>query len=140
MDVERKVALSCVYESYWDMLSPEIQEYILEFKFSQEQIDEAREALMSQLRQEIAMYRSVKVHWGWGHVQCVVPRVACGSCGQIHMPRVYGYYKDVANVKKHQFLGHGLSQALVNVDQAKRECAYYCTIPGLPDCAEGPWP
>ena len=47
MDVERKVALSCVYESYCDMLCPEIQEYILDFKFSQERIDKAREELMS---------------------------------------------------------------------------------------------
>ena len=73
MNVERKVALSCVYESYWDMLPPEIQEYILEFKFSQEQIDEAREELMSMLRQEIHLYRSVRVHWEWGHVQCCPP-------------------------------------------------------------------
>ena len=124
------MALSCVYESYWDMLPPEIQEYILEFKFSQEQIDEAREELMSMLRQEIRLYRSVKVHWEWGHVQCVVPRVACGTCGQIHMPRVYGHYKDIAHVKKRQFLGHGLSQALVNVDDAKRSCAPYLTFPG----------
>ena len=115
MDVERKVALSCVYESYWDMLPPEIQEYILDFKVSQEQIDEAREELMSQLRQEIRLYRSVKVHWGLGHVQCVVHRVSCGVCGQIHMPRVYGHYKDIAHVKKRQFLGHGLSQAFINV-------------------------
>ena len=140
MDVERKVALSCVYESYWDMLSPEIQEYILDFKFSQEQIDEAREALMSQLRQEIILYKRVKVHWEWGHVQCVSSRTVCRSCDVIHLPRVYGHYKDVANVKKRQFLGHGLSQALVNVDQAKRECVYYHIIPGLPDCVEGPWP
>ena len=62
MNVERKVALSCVYESYLDMLPPEIQEYILVFKFSQEQIDEGREELMSMLRQEIRFYRSVKVH------------------------------------------------------------------------------
>ena len=40
MDVERKVALPCVYESNWDMQPPEIQAYILAFKFSQERIDE----------------------------------------------------------------------------------------------------
>ena len=72
------------------------------------------------LRQEIYLYRSVKVHWGLGHVQCVVHRVPCGVCGQIHMPRVYGHYKDIAYVKKRQFLGHGLSQAFINVDDAKR--------------------
>ena len=120
MNVERKVALSCVYESYWDMLPPEIQQYILDFKFSQERIDEAREELMSMLRQEIILYRSMKVQWGWGHVQCIVPRVKCKMCGEIHMPRVYGHYKDTAHVKKRKFLGHGLSQALVNVDDARR--------------------
>ena len=138
MDVKRKVALSCVYESYWDMLSAEIQEYILEFKFSQEQIDEAREALMSQLRQEIAMYRRVKVKWRLGHVRCTVFRKKCEICDVIHPPRVYGHYKDVANVKKWAFLGYGLGQALRNVDEARISCAPYTVTPGGPDSFQDP--
>ena len=115
MNVERKVALSCVYESYWDMLPPEIQEYILDFKFSQEQIDEAREALMSLLRQEIRLYKRVQMKWGLGHVQCVPSRVVCRSCDVIYLARVYGHYKDSADVEHRRLIGHGLSQALANI-------------------------
>ena len=115
MNVKRKVALSCVYESYWDMLPPELQEYILLFKVSQEQIDEARETLMSELRQEIILYKRVQMKWGLGHVQCVVSRTKCKSCGFIHLPHVYGHYKDVASNKLRRLIGHGLSQALVNI-------------------------
>ena len=138
MDVKRKVALSCVYESYWDMLSPEIQEYILEFKFSQEQIDEAREALMSQLRQEIALYRRVKVKWRLGHVRCTASRTKCEICDVIHPRRVYGHYKDVANVKKWAFLGYGLGQAVLNVDDARISCAPYIVQGGVPDSFQDP--
>ena len=115
MNVERKVALSCVYESYWDMLPAEIQEYILEFKFSQEQIDEAREELMSLLRQEIFLYKRVQVKWGLGHVQCVPSRMPCQSCDVYHMPRVYGHYKDWAQVEHRRLIGLGLREALVNI-------------------------
>ena len=116
MNVERKVVLSCVYESYWDMLPPEIQAYILAFKVSQERIDEDRAELMSQLRQEISMYALLKKKWGWGHVRCV----ACKMCGEIHRPQVYGHFVDTAHVKRRKFLGHGLSQALARVNEARR--------------------
>ena len=138
MDMKRKVALPCVYESYWDMLSPELQEYILEFKFSQEQIDEAREALMSQLRQEIALYKRVKVKWMLGHVRCTVCRKKCKICDVIHPPRVYGHYKDTAHVKKWAFLGYGLGQALLNVDEARISCAPYLASPGVPYSFQDP--
>ena len=46
MNVQTKIQLAEAYESYWDMLSPEVQEYILEFKQSQEKLDEVRKELM----------------------------------------------------------------------------------------------
>ena len=39
MDVKKKLELSYVMESYWDMLPNEIKGYILQFKMSQEKID-----------------------------------------------------------------------------------------------------
>ena len=40
MNVDIKLELSHVYESYWDILPREIQKYIIQFKISQENIDE----------------------------------------------------------------------------------------------------
>ena len=125
MNVERKAALSCVYESYWDMLPPEIQEYILKFKISQEQINQEREERMSKLRLEISMYARVKAKWGWGHVRCNASRLRCKKCDVYHTSRVYGCYVDTANVKKQAFLGHGLGEALMRVDDVKRSCVPY---------------
>ena len=46
MDIETKLKLLDVVESYWDILPPEIKEYILEYKESQELI-EWRESVSS---------------------------------------------------------------------------------------------
>ena len=40
MDVKKKLELSYVMESYWDILPNEIQDYIVKFKTNQEKIDE----------------------------------------------------------------------------------------------------
>ena len=39
MDLEKKMELLNVVESYWDMLPPEIQQLILKYKESQELIE-----------------------------------------------------------------------------------------------------
>ena len=40
MDMKKKMKLSHVMESYWDMLPNEIKEYIIQFKISQQNIDQ----------------------------------------------------------------------------------------------------
>ena len=56
MNVMKKLTWLKVYESYWNVLPVEIQDYIIEFKISQEYLDEVREELMQNLRLEITLY------------------------------------------------------------------------------------
>ena len=56
MDVKKKLELSFVFESYWDMLPKEIQEYIIHFKISQQKIDEENKERMFSLCHEIQLY------------------------------------------------------------------------------------
>ena len=71
MDVERKLQLSLFYESYWDMLPPEIQAYIMQLVIAQMRIDAERKEMMNRLCHEIQYYARLKERWGIGHVQCI---------------------------------------------------------------------
>ena len=107
-------------DSYWDLLPPEIQEYILELKMAQERIDEERERkLMKRLRWEIQMYAKIKEKWGVSHVQCVPHETACWACGRHHV-KVYGHHVNhVHNVKKTYFIATGLTRALEMINIVK---------------------
>ena len=70
MDIETKLKLLDVVESYWDILPPEIKEYILEYKESQELI-EWRESLVSQwMCVQIRDYGYLRRAWYIGPIQC----------------------------------------------------------------------
>ena len=70
--MKRKLQLLLFYESYWDMLPPEIQEYIIQLKIAQEEIDAERKEMMNRLCQEIQYYARLKERWGLGHVKCTL--------------------------------------------------------------------
>ena len=53
MNVKKKLKLTNVFESYWDMLPPEIQEHVIGFKISQKCIDEERKDKLKDLCMEI---------------------------------------------------------------------------------------
>ena len=72
MNVRNKLKLTRVFESYWDMLPPELQEMILKFKQSQELI-EWRESIVSrELRRQIEAYGLLRQPWFIGPIQCKV--------------------------------------------------------------------
>ena len=53
-----------VYERYWNMLPPEIQDYIWEFKIAQMYVEAEREEMKKRLRREIEKYALLKETWG----------------------------------------------------------------------------
>ena len=118
MDVERKLQLSLFHESYWDMLPPEIQEYIMQLAIAQMRIDAERKERMDRLCHEIRAYARVKERWGLGHVQCIPEKTLCRSCDYHHL-QVYGILVDGANVKQKVFLGHGMWDAFTSIDLLK---------------------
>ena len=48
MNVRKKMKLCRIFESYWNMLPPEIEVVILEYKEGQEAIDEERKKRMKE--------------------------------------------------------------------------------------------
>ena len=117
MNVQTKLQLSEAYESYWDMLSPEVQEYILEFKQSQEEIDEARKELMFSLCHEIKLFVKLKTAWGLGPIKLHQRHQCKHECN--NELKISGHYVDEDRVKKDMFLGYGYQQALARVNHVK---------------------
>ena len=116
MNVQTKLQLSEAYESYWDMLSPEVQEYILEFKQSQEEIDEARKELMFSLCHELKLYVALKTAWGLGPIK--LHRHQCKRECDNEL-KIMGHYVNEDKVKQDMFLGYGYQQALNRVNHVK---------------------
>ena len=107
------------FESYWDMLPPEIKEIILQYKESQEAIDKERKKRMEELCREVKKYGELKINWGIGHVKCIKPHgEVCHICDRYHV-KIMGCYVDEEGVRKERFLGYNLKMALDRVDIVK---------------------
>ena len=119
MSVRKKRKLTRTFESYWDMLPPEIKEIILQYKESQEAIDEENKKRMKDLCREVKEYGEVKRRWGLGHIKCSGAHgQVCHICDRYHV-RVVGYYEDEEGVRKEKFLGYNLEMALKRVKEVK---------------------
>ena len=131
MDVKVKLELSHVFESYWDMLPSELQEYILHLKIRQENIDEDNKERMQSLCEEIKLYGQLKAKWRLGHIKCRIDH-ECKKYetydyvkyGQVRSDkyshlRISGCYVNECNVKCEMYLGHGFQQASQRVNHVK---------------------
>ena len=100
MNVRKKMKFSHTFESYWDMLPPELHELIMTYKKGQEEIDEERKKRMKDLCREVKKYGELKRRWGVGHVKCIKPHgEVCHICNRYHV-RIMGYFKDQEGVQK----------------------------------------
>ena len=115
MDVKVKMELSFVFESYWDMLPKEIQEYIIHFKISQQKIDEENKERMFSCH-EIQLYGLLKTKWGLGHIKCTIDSCKCKSFKYL---KVTGCYVNEYNDKYEMYLGHRFQQASSRVNHVK---------------------
>ena len=120
MNVKKKLTWLKLYETYWDVLPSEMQDYILEFKISQEYLDEVRAELMFNLRLEITLYGQLKLKWGLGPIKCQSRYSICNGCKTLHCSRIVGYYVDEANVRQEVFLGYDFQRALTRVNSVKQ--------------------
>ena len=117
MDIETKLKLLDVVESYWDILPPEIKEYILEYKESQELI-EWRESLVSQSTcVQIRDYGYLRRAWYIGPIQCKCYRVKACRCqpGCFYM-KIYGHYWHLNGDRRQVFLHYDLHNAIPRCD------------------------
>ena len=86
-----------VMESYWDMLPPELHNYILMLKRNQEMFDMYKEKRMEKLRQDIELYKELKDKWALGHISCIIR--CCIFCPDPCMS-IYGFYVDERKCKE----------------------------------------
>ena len=116
MDVKTKLELSFVFESYWDMLPREIQEYIIHLKISQQNIDQENRDRMKNLCREIIAYGQLKAKWGRGHIKCRMDHCKCKRYSQL---KISACYVNEYNDKCEMYLGHGFEQAWSRVNHVK---------------------
>ena len=100
-----------VMESYWSMLPPELQDFILLLRKNQEVIDEERERRMKALCKEIVLYEELKDKWALGHIKCVVKKRYIVIMG--------GYLDREDNVERERFLGYDFPGAIKRVNHVK---------------------
>ena len=101
------------------MLPPEIKEIILQYKESQEAIDEERKKRMKDLCREVKKYGELKIKLGIGHVKCIKPHgEVCHICDRYHV-KIMGCYGNEEGVRKERFLGYNFKMALDRVDIVK---------------------
>ena len=121
LDVQRKLLLMKLYESYWLMLPYELQEYILVYKINQEVIEERKKERTVMLCNEIVKRHQLKEAWGLGPIRCRI--LKCKQCTEDALGilgfRLCGVYTDLSNVKKVVFLGYNIPAALQRVNHVK---------------------
>ena len=121
LDVQRKLLLMKLYESYWLMLPYELQEYILVYKINQEVIEERKKERSVMLCNEIVKRHQLKEAWGLGPIRCRI--LKCKQCTEDALGilgfRLCGVYTDLSNVKKVVFLGYNIPAALQRVNHVK---------------------
>ena len=133
MDVKMKLLLLKLYGSYWLMLPPEIQEYIVVLKISQDVIEQRKAELTVMLCKEIVERHELKEAWGLGPVRYRVIKCKQGThCHYCtHYPsfyplcrlfnhvlhfKFYGVYSDS---NERVFLGDNMSGAMKRVKHVK---------------------
>ena len=120
MNVRNKLKLTRVFESYWDMLPPELQEMILKFKQSQELIEWRESPDSRELCHDIRSYGQLRQHWFIGPMQCKSYRSK--ECK--HRPRctymtIYAHYWDLNGCRQWIMLGFFLENAIEKCDLVK---------------------
>ena len=114
MDIEIKLKLLTIVESYWDLLPPEVKEKILNLKESQELIDWRKNVFNRTLCKEIRMYRVLRERWQIGHIRC--QPLYCKPGEVCERLRVYGHYPHLQGVIQKTYLGISVDHAIMYVN------------------------
>ena len=125
MDLEKKMELLNVVESYWDMLPPEIKEMILKYKQSQELIEWCENFYSLRVRCQIETYGQLRREWFIGPIQCK-PRLPKGcQCqpGCFYM-KIFGHYWDLNGERRKVFLDYSFCNAIPRCDSVKNRIWY----------------
>ena len=118
MDVEIKLKMLDIVESYWDILPPEIKDLILEYKESQELIEWRESSASQSMCLQIRDYGHLRRTWYIGPIQCKCYRVKTCRChcnGCVYN-RIYGHCWSLDGVRYRIFLGYDLHLIIPECD------------------------
>ena len=117
MDLETKMELLKLTDSYRTLLPAEIKEIILKYKESQELIDRRESAPNHALCKQIKLYEQLRQRWQVGHIQCrpkqCNPRVKCECM------RVYGCFRGLSGRIQKCYLGISIEHAIAYCDSRR---------------------
>ena len=123
--MKKKIKLAHAFESYWNMLPPELKEMILKYRESQALIEWRTSYQSCKLCYDIRGHGLLRQEWYIGPIQCE-PRVPENCC---HRPRcccmkIYGYYWDLEGDKKRVFLGYDFDNIIPRCALLKTDIEY----------------
>lgn len=104
-------------QSYWDWLSPEIQERVISLAVSQHIIDRRNDKLLCSLHEEILDHAKLVQEWGIGPIKNVVRR--CNCCQKVDLYAIYGCYFDIDDTYTKTYIASNYKDALENADWVK---------------------
>ena len=129
MDVDTKLKLLDVVESYWDILPPEIKDLILKYKESQELIEWRERYVSRNVCVQIRDYGRLRRAWYIGPIQCECCRVETCLCEpRCFYNRIHGHYWCSDGVRHQLFLGYDFHIIIPQCD-FHREGLWYQTNP-----------
>ena len=114
MDLEIKMQLLKLTDSYWTLLPPEVKEIILKYKESQELIERRESASNRALCKPIRLYEQLRQKWQIGDIQCQPKDFVPGE--KCECMRVYGFYRDLRSEIQKSFLGVSIEHAVAYCD------------------------
>ena len=120
MDLEKKLALLSILDSYWDMLPSEIQHLILKFRESQTLIDWRERCVSRRMCWEIQGHAHLRRQWFIGPIRCEPgsPK-KCDCRSPCFFMKIFGYYWTWSGEKKRVFLGYSFWNAIPECDSLK---------------------
>ena len=109
-----------IVESYWDVLPPEIQQLILEYKESQELIEWRERYVSRKMCWEIQGHGLMRRQWFIGPIRCksAAPK-RCECQPRCFFMKIFGYYWTLTGEKRRGFLGYSFCHAISGCDNVK---------------------
>ena len=113
MNLEKKMELLNIVESYWDLLPPEIQQLILKYRESQTLIEWRESCFNRRLRRDIEDLGHLRIVWFIGPILCIPSRPKKCECRpRCVFMKIFGYYWNLLGEPRRSFLGYSFCHSI----------------------------
>ena len=125
MNLEKKMELLNIVESYWDLLPPELQQLILNYRESQKLIEWRERRISRWMCWQIQGHAQLRLKWFIGPIRCKpgLPK-KCKCQPRCFFMEIFGDYWNLDGEKNEVFLGYNFCNAIPGCDDVKNELDY----------------